>query len=71
MYFESSFRAYHVFRMDSEDRYVIRPTGQPDRWCAWDIRRDEVVFGSEDLSEAEAVSIARRLNETYRRLDPQ
>ena len=53
--------------MQSDDRYVIRRTGQPGRWCVCDKHDNAVVFGGEDLSEVEARAMARRLNEAYRR----
>jgi len=49
------------------DRYVIRATGEPQRWCVWDTHRDALVFGGEDLTEDEARAMARRLNEAYRK----
>jgi len=51
----------------SRDRYVIRPTVNPDRSCVWDTERDAVVFGAEDLTKDQAAETARRLNDAYRR----
>jgi len=51
---------------ETNRRYIIRPTGNPHRWCVWDTRRDAVVFGGEDLSESAASGLARRLNDAYR-----
>jgi hypothetical protein len=34
-----------------QDRYIVRPTSSPDRWCVWDTYRDEVVFGTKDMAE--------------------
>ena len=51
----------------SDRRYVIRPAGNPDRWCVWDTRRAAIVFGGDDLTEIAARALARRLNEAYRR----
>ena len=48
-----------------EDRYVFRPTGTQDRWCAWDTHRDAVVFGANDIAERQAKEIADRLNDAY------
>ena len=53
--------------MQNSDRYVIRPTDEPDRWCVWDAHRDAIVFGGEDLTEGEAGAMARRLNDAYGR----
>jgi len=49
------------------DRYVTRQTGISGRWCVWDAHSDAVVFHGEDLTEAEATAMARRLNDAYRR----
>jgi hypothetical protein len=59
--------ARHFRRMRDEDRYVIRPTGNPDRWCVWDTHRDAAVYGAKDLTELQARQMAQRLNEAYRR----
>ena len=53
--------------MRDEDRYVIRPTGNPDRWCVWDTHRDAVVYGAKDLTQLQAREMAHRLNEAYQR----
>ena len=53
--------------MQGEDRYVIRPTGNPERWCVWDSYRCAVVYGAKDLTERQATEMAERLNEAYRR----
>jgi hypothetical protein len=53
--------------VQNSDRYVIRPTDQPDRWCVWDTHRDAVVFGGEDLTEIESRDMAQRLNDAYQR----
>jgi hypothetical protein len=53
--------------VQNTDRYVIRPTDEPDRWCVWDAHRDAIVFGGEDLTEGEAGAMARRLNDAYGR----
>jgi hypothetical protein len=53
--------------MQGEDRYVIRATGNPDRWCVWDTHRDAAVYGAKDLTELQARQMAQRLNEAYRR----
>ena len=50
-----------------QDRYVTRPIGHAERWCVWDTHRDSVVFGANDLPEPQAVEMAQRLNEMYRR----
>ena len=57
--------ARHFRRMRDEDRYVIRPTGDPDRWCVWDTHRDAVVYGAKDLSERQARETVERLNDAY------
>jgi hypothetical protein len=57
--------------VQNTDRYVIRPTDAPDRWCVWDTQRDVVVFGAKDLAEPQASDIAQRLNEAYRRSQQQ
>ena len=49
--------------MQGEDRYVIRATGNPDRWCVWDTHRDAAVYGAKDLTELQARQMAQRLNE--------
>jgi hypothetical protein len=49
------------------DRYVIRPTSNPDRWSVWDTHRDAVVFGAKDLAEPQAQEMAQRLNNAYQR----
>lgn len=51
----------------NDDRYIIRPAVNRDRWCVKDTHRDTVVFGAEDLTEGEAITMARRLNDAYRR----
>jgi len=50
-----------------QHRYVIRPISSPGRWCVWDTHGDAVVFGGEDVTEAEARAMARRLNDGYQR----
>ena len=57
--------------MQSADRYIIRRTGSPDQWCVWDRLRDELVFGAQVVSKDQARDLARRLNDVYRRLDPE
>jgi hypothetical protein len=59
--------ARHFRRVQDKDRYVIRPTGNPDRWCVWDTHRDTVVYGAKDMTELQARQMAQRLNEAYRR----
>jgi hypothetical protein len=50
-----------------QDRYVVRSTGKPGRWCIWDTHRDAVVFGAKDLAEPQAQEMAQRLNDAYQR----
>ena len=50
-----------------QDRYIVRPTSSPDRWCVWDMHQNAVVFGAKDLFEPQATDMARRLNDAYRR----
>jgi hypothetical protein len=59
--------ARHFRWMQGEDRYVIRATGNPDRWCVWDTHRDAAVYGAKDLTELQARQMAQRLNEAYPR----
>ena len=53
--------------MQDKDRYIIRVTGNPDRWCVWDTHRGALVYGAKDLTERQAREMAERLNEAYRR----
>jgi len=53
--------------VQDKDRYFIRPTGNPDRWCVWDTHQDAVVYGAQDLTELQARQMAQRLNEAYQR----
>jgi hypothetical protein len=50
-----------------QDRYIVRPTSSPDRWCVWDTYRDEVVFGTKDMAEPQARETAQRLGDAYQR----
>ena len=50
-----------------QDRYLVRQTSSPDRWCVWDTHRDTVVYSGENLTELQAEQMAQRLNEAYRR----
>jgi hypothetical protein len=59
--------ARHFRRVQDKDRYVMRPTGNPDRWCVWDTHRDAVVYGAKNLSERQAREMVERLNDAYRR----
>jgi hypothetical protein len=49
-----------------QDRYVVRPTDSPDRWCVWDTHHDAVVFGAKSLTEPQAKDMTQRLNEQWR-----
>ena len=71
MYLAGACCPYHLFWMQSADRYIIRRTGGPDQWCVWDRLRDEPVFGAEVVSKDQARDLARRLNDAYRPLDPE
>jgi len=53
--------------VQDKDRYIIRVTGNPDRWCLWDTHRGALVYGAKDLTERQASEMAERLNEAYRR----
>lgn len=59
--------ARHFRRVQDKHRYIIRPTGNPDRWCVWDTHWDAAVYGAEDLTELQARQMAQRLNEAYQR----
>ena len=48
------------------DRYVVRPTDSPDRWCVWDTHHNAVVFGAKSLTEPQAKDMTQRLNEQWR-----
>ena len=50
-----------------QDRYVARPTSNPDFYCVWDTHQDSIVFGAKSVTEPQAIEIAQRLNEAYRR----
>ena len=53
--------------MQGADRYVIRPTGNPDRFYVWDKHTHTGVYGAKDLTVRQAREMAQRLNEAYRR----
>jgi len=53
--------------VQDKHRYIIRPTGNPDRWRVWDTHWDAAVYGAEDLTELQARQMAQRLNEAYQR----
>jgi hypothetical protein len=55
-------------KIESTDRYVVKPAGDAGQWLVSDTMRNGPVFGAETLSKDLACRVARRLNEAYRQL---